>query len=62
MHLGNWKIEKIIEAGGNCDEARVRDDITSQVSAAPIAMLSFHDCRVSRPNDCSRKNTLRLTL
>lgn len=43
-HLGAWKIQKILEAGGDYDEKTVRQEMNELVADNQIVMYSFVDC------------------
>jgi glutaredoxin len=43
-YLGEWKIEKILEAAGEYDAERVGDRIRSDVNSNSVVIYSFVDC------------------
>ena len=42
--LGDWKIEKIIDAAGNYDSQSINSEIQDLIGSAPIVVYSFVDC------------------
>lgn len=44
VHLGDWKIEKIIEAAGKYDEEEVLQEMNDQINGSEVLMYSFEDC------------------
>ena len=54
-YLGDWKISKIIDAGGTQDEVEVRETVSGQIFSNIIVMYSFVDC----PWCIAAKNAIR---